>query len=359
MTAQTQTPTQTLMERLIAAPKGHLDHSPGESFLLHVFWEAPSHAVALELLAALAQCAAATHRDTPCVPTYFFRITASDDVCRAVPRSIGAHPVLSAARMKIQRGVPAGAVHADLVRRGLDPKLLDMDADAELPPALAVAPVALEFTEVYLDERAFMQHSCSRDFLQAYGTVMLPAMQNIPPQTIRVGTPPASVVERILEPMLHEIVCPLAGCTVWQRPTQQITTSDEASAIFLSLDVLSDTTNDITARIPDAFREQCTTCVAFSHPLRAGTIRLMCVLPSLPPQPLLAVLAAVLQPVRGAAHSRTRDPAAVERIRSALAAAGLGVVAVSGDSGDGCAVGHILHSRAPDLHVSAVSQPPQ
>lgn len=73
----------TALQRLLDAPKGQLDYSPGEAFMLHVFWETPGIEAASKLLAALRQCAAATHRDTPCVPTYFFRVANNEsDLCR-------------------------------------------------------------------------------------------------------------------------------------------------------------------------------------------------------------------------------------------------------------------------------------
>lgn len=44
--------------------------------------------------------------------------------------------------------MPRPAVHADVSRRGLDVKLLDLALDAELPLELRSAPVAVELTEV-------------------------------------------------------------------------------------------------------------------------------------------------------------------------------------------------------------------
>lgn len=64
---------QHSLRSLIAAKKGTLTYKSGEAFLLHVFWIAPSLSKAQTLLQGLQQCAQATHRDTPCVPTYFFR----------------------------------------------------------------------------------------------------------------------------------------------------------------------------------------------------------------------------------------------------------------------------------------------
>jgi hypothetical protein len=93
-----------------------LTFTQGEAFLLHVFWEAPSMAAAQKLLhEGLKKCAQATHRDTPCVTSYFFRISSND---------------------------------VDLHSEGLKQQ-----------------SVRVEFTEVYLDERAFWGHACSSDFL--------------------------------------------------------------------------------------------------------------------------------------------------------------------------------------------------
>ncbi len=41
------------LSALMAVPKGTLTYAPGEPCLLHVFWEAPSHAAALKLLGGL------------------------------------------------------------------------------------------------------------------------------------------------------------------------------------------------------------------------------------------------------------------------------------------------------------------
>eukprot|EP00292_Cryptomonas_paramecium_P011635 CAMPEP_0113719592 /NCGR_PEP_ID=MMETSP0038_2-20120614/35920_1 /TAXON_ID=2898 /ORGANISM="Cryptomonas paramecium" /LENGTH=316 /DNA_ID=CAMNT_0000648021 /DNA_START=89 /DNA_END=1036 /DNA_ORIENTATION=+ /assembly_acc=CAM_ASM_000170 len=228
--------TPTALQRLIQEPKGKIDYAPHEAFLLHVFWQAPSEAAAAELLAALQRCATATHRDTPCVPTYFFRRVEQDDEIGvavptyffrrveqddeigvgAPPATVGEHPQLTEAHKKLRVGIPRPAVVADLTRRGIDPALLNLDPSAPLPAELQAArPVAVEFTELYLDERAFMEHAGSRDYLEAYGQVISPAMQGRAPVTVRLGTPVASVVDKILEPMLKAPVpCALASCAL-------------------------------------------------------------------------------------------------------------------------------------------------
>eukprot|EP00727_Mastigamoeba_balamuthi_P005606 m51a1_g1665 hypothetical protein (321) ;mRNA; f:380991-382045 len=311
------TASKTMLQRLIEAPKGHVSYARGESFLLHVFWEAPSERAAHELLAALAGCASATRRDTPCVPTYFFRRSlADDDLCGPAPRTVGEHPQLRAALDKSRRGVPQAAVSADVRRRGLDPGLLDLGADGELPAELRARPVAVECTELYLDERAFNEHAQSRDYLAAYGGVMRPGLQDWQ-RTVRLGTPPAQLVDRVLAPMLRETPEPLAeGCFLWRTPEA----AQVADALFVSLDVPAADAQaaGVAARLPREFREQCTTCLSFAHPLRERTARVI------------------------------GGEAAAQAACSALSAAGLGAVFVNASE----AVGYVLHPRATELNES-------
>lgn len=162
---------KTKMQRLFDEPKGKTDFSPAETFILHVFWQAPSITAAQRLLSGLKKCAIATHKNTPCTTTYFFRISSNDSpLCPAPPKTVYEHSQLSGALKKLRVGQPRGAVIADLIRRGLDPSYIDLELDAELPTELTrQQAVYVEFTEVYLDERAFMEHSASRDWLNAYG----------------------------------------------------------------------------------------------------------------------------------------------------------------------------------------------
>lgn len=340
--SSTSTPQnkETALQRLISAPKGNLDYKACESFMLHVFWETPSPVMAHKLLSALQQCATATHRDTPCVPTYFFRISDIDaSLCSPAKKTAGEHPALLAANRKIQMGVPVPAVHADLKRRGLDPSLLSLDPASELPLELQTCPVMVECTELYLDERAFYQHAGSRDYLAAYGTVMQPELMNTPARTVGLGTPPASVVERVLDPMLHQIAVPNGkGCVIWQCPKMTET------AVFLSLDIPANgKANDILASLPPSLLERCSSLVSFPHPLRDDTARVLCVLTSLPNPQLLACIAA-LNPVRGEAHV---ESGIAERLHDLLAQVGLGFVTVNATE----AVGYVLHDKATCLQA--------
>jgi hypothetical protein len=257
----------TLLQRLIAEPKGKTSYSPGQAFLLHVFWECPSLDAANTLLSALERCAHATRRDTPCVPVYFFRISSNNaSLCSSAPTRVAEHPAIQAAQRKIRMGVPRVAVTAELVRSKLDVNLLDLEPSAELPPELQQSPVAVECTELYLDERAFNEHAGSRDYLAAYGAVMDPSLR-VRHHTMRLGTPTANLVEKVLESMLREDVAPLVeNAYIWRPPTAKAT-----GAVMISLD-LSVTeghspVNQIAARGP----KEAIVSIAFQHPLRSDT----------------------------------------------------------------------------------------
>ena len=224
------------LQKLLDEPKGKTQYFEGQSFMLHVFWEAPNRTAAEKVLSALQQCALATHRDTPCVPTYYFHISTLDsDLVSAKPMAVSQHPQLSDAQKKLKVGVPRPAVIADMVRRGIDPQLLDFDPSSILPETMQEAPVMLECTEIYLDERSFYEHAGSKDYLQAYGEVMTPGLQNNQ-ITIRLGTPTDDIVDKILEPMLKERVESFPEtCTLWQNPA-----TSPQSAMLLAMDVSGD-----------------------------------------------------------------------------------------------------------------------
>lgn len=333
----------TALQRLLEEPKGKVTYAPDEAFMLCVFWEAPSLSAAHELLAALKLCATATQRDTPCVPTYCFRISNNNiDLFGSGPKTVADHPQLRDAKKKLDVGIPRAAVTADMVRRSLDPKLIDLNLSDALPIGLQERPVIVECFELYLDERAFNEHAGSKDYLAAYGAVMKPGLQNRQ-CTVRLGTPTSNLVEKILEPMLKEVVAPVpSACTIWRRPVA----SDHTAAI-LSLDVAvdlaaQDAVEAVAAKIPAGLRDRCTTCVAFLHPLRLKTVRILCILSSLPEQSVFRDFAA-LRPLRGEVYC---EEAVREAVRVTLEEAGLGLVS-SLNAAD--FVGYLIHERAPDL----------
>ncbi|KAJ3032393.1 hypothetical protein HDV00_007576 [Rhizophlyctis rosea] len=338
---------QTALGRLIAEPKGKTTYTATESFLLHVFWGAPSLSAAQTLLSALTICAKETHRNTPCVPTYIFRISKiSDDITSPPPKQLQDHPQLSAALRKVKVGMPVAAVEADLVRRGLDPSLLKLEPTAELPAALQQHPVMLEFTELYLDDRAFMEHAGSREYLKAYGTIMTPGLMNSQ-TTLRMGTPTKKTAETILDTMLKATEVPVRdGCAIWNTAAAQATAP--TFPFVLSLEIPSESTS---VALPLALTDHCTTFNLFPHPLRPSFHRLLCVFPTIPPLSVFQSLS-VLRPIRGEAHLAIGDntiPLDLEvserSLRKLLDEAGLGFVLVNA----GQCVGYAVHEQVGKL----------
>ncbi|RHY66203.1 hypothetical protein DYB34_007032 [Aphanomyces astaci] len=329
----------TSLKALLETPKGHLDHYPDEAFLLHVFWEAPSRAAAETLLSGLRGCSVATHRDTPCVPTYFFRITKSNPLSPSAA-TVGAYPPLHDALKKLQVGIPKPVVRADLTRRGMNPDWVDLNLSDPLPLELRTEPFVVEFTEIYLDERSFMLHCGSKDYLDAYGIVTKPGLSLRPPVTTRIGSPSSSIVEKILEPILHERVVAVGSNVVWQRPPASPSTARDA--VMLALDCTRH-----ADKLPPQMRDACTTAVSFPHVLKDGITRWLLVLPQLPSTEFLAQLQEAVGPViAGEAHTSEGDSA--DALRTTLASAGLlPVITMNGDA----SVGYVLHEYARDLHV--------
>ena len=374
---------------ILGATKGKTGYQPGESFLLHVFWQTPSLAAAQELLAALQRCAVATHHNTPCVPTYFFRLTTNDfELCAPTPQRVADHPQIQQAKKKIEIGIPLAAVHADFVRRGYSLALLDLADDEPLPDELrSAAGATLECTEIYLDERAMMEHAGSRDYLDAYGAVLQPKLTRGQPQTVRLGTPTQHLQERMLEPILRERVATVPQrCAVWSHtpqlaasriaaPDVAVADQDAASAsasvkppllgmpgaVFVSLDVDGQADEGdgddgagaaaVAAVLPSSFLSLCTTCIAFPHCLRPRTIRILAVLPALPPPAVVAELLAAVTVARGEMHVAGATEAENEHIRRMVADAGPGGDRIRINVSE-CS-GYVLHQRAAEIHLEA------
>jgi hypothetical protein len=351
----------TSFSALLSQPKGKTSYAPDEAFMLHVVWETPSAEAASELLRGLARCAAATHRDTPAVPTYFFRSSVcDDDLCPPAPTTVGECPALFDASRKLARGVPGRAVHAELARRGIvDTSLLSLPADAPLPPELLGRKARIvELTEVYLDERAFVEHGGSRDFLDGHALVTNPALLGgRRPHTLQFGTPNAGVVTRILEPVLRAEPTPLEGdCRVW-RPSAVATvrgidfgdgagSSIAQRAVFLSLDAGPGMRPaDAAAALPAEFREACSTLAVFEHPLRVGTSRLLAVLPAPPTPAVLVQVDKSLHVARGQIHSLGLTQDALTTLVEASCLDGRVIV-------NSEFAGYVLHAKASELTCS-------
>lgn len=359
----------TSLRALLAAPKGTLEFLPGWAFMLHVFWLAPDEAAAATLLRGLTACSTATHRDTPCVPTYFFRVSGNDtDLAPPPPGTVGEHPHLRDAQRKLAMGVPPPAVRAGLVKLGIDPALAEAPADTELPEALRGSrAVALEFTEVYLDERAFIEHAGSRDYLDGHGVIMTPGLARGVPTTLRMGNAPPSLVEKVLAPSLRENVVPTLAPSgaVWRcgpiaahgapAAATDAAAAAAAAAVFVSVDVPGDA-EAVSVLLPRELTASATTCAVFAHPLREGTARVMLVLPDSAERPAALAALARVPFVRGEAHtahmagSDEAHAAATAAVRAALDAAGLtGRISVDATA----SAGYVLHARAGEVREAS------
>eukprot|EP00002_Diphylleia_rotans_P035045 TRINITY_DN7599_c0_g1_i1.p1 TRINITY_DN7599_c0_g1~~TRINITY_DN7599_c0_g1_i1.p1 ORF type:complete len:415 (+),score=70.29 TRINITY_DN7599_c0_g1_i1:70-1314(+) len=370
------------LQELFDAPKGCTTHHAGEAFALHVAWIAPHAAAADELLDALAACAHATARDTPCVPTYLFRRSPMDDewptadddngddneeereeLAKSVPirtpTRLGELPAIAEAHRKLSRGIPAPAVRAELSRRRLDPALLDAGLDAPIPEELArqIRPVVLEMTEIYLDEAAFMQHAHSPDYLAAYGRVMNLALMYAPPITLRLGTPAASLVTKILEPILKERVVPRGpGELLFRAPPldPNLSTATVAGALFVLDRDLDRGAREVSlhhASQCEALHHAAVSLLTFRHPLRRRTARSLCVVRVSTSAPHVAedVYAALAQwPLaRAACYITGVDDEMVSSLRREFSEKGLSAVQVN----PGRVVGYALHPLAG--HITA------
>lgn len=99
---------------------------------------------------------------------------------------------------------------------------------------------------------------------------MNPCLQNHQ-YTIRLGTPPANLVEKILNPILKEPIAPTPeGCKLWRCPP----VSDNNSVLF-PLDAFSTiegAAETLIAKRPTAFRDHYTCCIVFLNQLGNDTI---------------------------------------------------------------------------------------
>lgn len=233
-------------------------------------------------------------------------------------------------------GVPRPAVIADLIRRNLDTGLLDADPSTSLPEAMQETPVMIECTEIYLDERSFYEHVGSKDYLAAYGEVMEPALQN-KQCTIRLGTPTAEIVDKILAPMLKERVEPLhETCVLWKRPSSE----SSQTSLFLAINALG-SVDQVLGMLPVSIREGSTTFVAFAHPLREGMTRVLCVRPGLPDDGMWRDLAGIA--IAGIEVHCSK--AHCESVRDTIEVAAFGCQTVVSE----VPCGYLIHERAQEV----------
>ena len=72
---------------------------------------------------------------------------------------------------------------------------------AERAAQVGFDPVVLDCTEIYLDNRAFFNHSASMDYQDAYWVLMQP-YRSLASHVVVAGSPSAGVWDRVLEPSL-------------------------------------------------------------------------------------------------------------------------------------------------------------
>ncbi|CAE6963137.1 unnamed protein product [Symbiodinium sp. KB8] len=234
---------KTAMQLRYEKEKGHLEYAPGEAFCLHVQWVIRNPDDAEALLGGLARCAAATQRDTPCTPLYFFRVShdqeAAEDMIRSV-KTVGDHPHYKPAFKAMQMGIPLPGAAARLTAQHMPVEPLHWGADTPLEgreEELAFNPIVVDLTEVYLDSRAFMEHVESADYMAGYGEVMKP-QRSLKPYSQVLGTPTKEMMDSIIEPVLKADW--VAGdtpelCGVWFWPRGG---GEDAATALLDVDVL-------------------------------------------------------------------------------------------------------------------------
>lgn len=154
-----------------------------------------------------------------------------------------------------------------------------------------ISPLYLEFTEIYLDERAFMDHAASRQYLDGYAKIMNPAAFYRVPKTYRFGTPTQNLIDTILEPVLKDTpVSMVSNGKLFDKNVVASTVVSDSGhhdgnavpftqSVFMSFDIQSDKPDEIANLFSPTFVECCTFFVSFLHPLSAdGSVtRIMCI----------------------------------------------------------------------------------
>jgi hypothetical protein len=201
---------KTKFQQLMDSPKGCLEFNPNQSFALHLLWIVRSPTAAAEMLQkGFRDCAKASMRDTPTTLTYFFRIAHDQTVAHKYRQeilTIGQHPHYQSCFKSLEMGLPVKTMETKLSFGGIDVAPLNWPQDEliEAHPELDFDPVVLECTEVYLDNRSFYDHSCSRDWMKSSQEI-LKACRSLKPVTYCIGHPSDQIWEQTLESYLKAI----------------------------------------------------------------------------------------------------------------------------------------------------------
>jgi hypothetical protein len=166
------------------------------------------------------------------------------------------------------------------------------------------APVMLQCTKLYLDERPFYEQARSKDYFQTHGEVMKPGLQNR--RTVQLGSPTVEVVDKIYAAMLKEQEEPLhESGFLWRRPEIKPQTPYFSPWVLLELLIKP------PKLLPDSLHQASTISGTFAHPLRSGRIQVLSLQSVLPDEWMLRVLAAF--PIdRIEIHCETSDYEAIQ-----------------------------------------------
>lgn len=249
--------TETDNSKRWSRDKGYVSFHPEERFLIHVQWIVSNMQVAHEMMEGLRTCAKATHRDTPPVICYFFRISHDQTLAQELKKNVktvSQHPHYAKAYKMMDMNMTREFVISKCQREGISPVPFEenwprnepMDAHAA---ELQFDPVVIDLTELYLDSRSFVDHACSRDYMEGYSILMAPH-RSLQPYTSVLGTPTDAVWNSVLEPILKarrvdvsssgEIMGELLAIDIPVRHqvlTTPSQTSTEQSYVFFDLDV--------------------------------------------------------------------------------------------------------------------------
>jgi hypothetical protein len=201
---------KTKFQQLMDSPKGCLEFNPNQSFALHVLWIVRSPTAAAEMLSkGFRECSKASMRDTPTTLTYLFRIADDQSLAASYRRdilTISQHPHYQSSFKSLEMGLPRNTVESKLSFGGINIAPLDWPRDDLIQdhPELDFDPIVLECTEVYLDNRSFYEHSCSREWMKASPEI-LKASRSLKPVTYCVGNPSQEIWEQTLESYLKAV----------------------------------------------------------------------------------------------------------------------------------------------------------
>jgi hypothetical protein len=201
---------KTKFQQLMDSPKGSLEFNPNQSFALHVLWIVRSPTAAAEMLEkGFRECAKASMRDTPTTLTYLFRIADDQSLAQSYRRdviTIGQHPHYQSSFKSLEMGLPRNTVESKLSFGGINLAPLDWPRDDLIQdhPELDFDPIVLECTEVYLDNRSFYEHSCSREWMKSSPEI-LKASRSLKPVTYCLGNPSQEIWEQTLESYLKAV----------------------------------------------------------------------------------------------------------------------------------------------------------